>query len=307
MNAIETSPDIVATEAGAFEDRWPLQSITLAGKTWPARSNCDLSSIPVVMVHGWLDNCLSFSRLAPELSVNRTLHGVDLAGHGLSGSRPSGQSYLLMDYVVDLAEMLESHIVSGAGQSIDLVGHSLGGAICALYAAAVPERVRKLVMIDSLGALSRPSDQTASQLRKAIDKRLGGSRKPTVYADIKTAARVRSGGFIPLSQQSAEILTERNLKPRDGGFVWRTDSRLRHPSPLMMTEKQVQETLRAIQCPTLFIKAEQGLLATRKGLENREAAVAHLKTVRVPGGHHCHLDGDIRPVSQSIKTFLSDD
>ncbi|WP_375194154.1 alpha/beta fold hydrolase, partial [Marinobacter sp.] len=71
----------------------------------------------------------------------------------------------------DLAELVEAHLLSGEVAQVDLVGHSLGGIVCALYAAAFPERVRKLVMIDSLGAMSRPVDQTIPQLRRAIQKR----------------------------------------------------------------------------------------------------------------------------------------
>lgn len=307
MNAIEPSTEAFQYDAGYTEARWPLTHITLAGVTWPAQEAGEQAATPLVMVHGWLDNSLSFANLAPDLARHRDIHCLDLAGHGLSGHRPPGQAYLLMDYVADLAEMLETHVVGEPEQTVDLVGHSLGGIVCALYAAAFPERVRHLVMIDSLGPLSKPADQTVSQLRRSIEKRLSGSGKPAVYPDIDTAARVRAGGLMPLSHEAAHTLTARNMKPREDGYVWRTDARLRHPSALMMTEEQVLAALRSIKVPTLFIKAEQGLLAGRKGMDPRETAIEGMQSVVVPGGHHCHLDGDSGPVLESIKTFLSDD
>ena len=54
-------------------------------------------------------------------------------------------------------------------------------------------------------------------------------------------------------------LVPRNMKEVDGGYVWRTDPRLRHPSPLMMSEEQVHSTLAALQTPALLIRARDGL------------------------------------------------
>lgn len=306
MTNAPVSPGLIAESTDFGESEWHLKNLRLAGLTWnqPTESK---SGTPVLMVHGWLDNALTFIKLAPEIARTAAVTAIDLAGHGKSGHRPAGQSYLLMDYVSDLAELVERHVLAGEEERVDLVGHSLGGIVCALYAAAFPERVRKLVMIDSLGAMSRPVDQTIPQLRRAIQKRLAGSGRQTVYPNVETAARAREGGLSPLSPEAALMLTPRNMKPVQGGFVWRTDSRLRHPTPLMMSEEQVQASLQAIATPTLFVRAESGLLARHGGLDKRAEAIGDLQVVNVPGGHHCHLDGNTRPVTEAIRHFLHDD
>jgi pimeloyl-ACP methyl ester carboxylesterase len=250
---------------------------------------------------------MSFARLAPLLAENTTVHAVDMAGHGHSGHRPPGYSYWLMDYVGDLSELVERHFPENERYPLDLVGHSLGGIVCALYAAAFPERVRRLVMIDSLGALSRPARETIPQLRRALQKRRAGSAAPAVYPDIQSAARIREGGLSPLSPEAARTLVPRNMRTETGGFIWRTDARLRHPTPLMMTEEQVRASLSAIQTPTLFVRAEEGLLVSRGGLDSRADLVPNLETVDVPGGHHCHLDGEVTPVAEAINRFLLHD
>ncbi len=304
----DTAVPVAANEAGTqfSEAEWQLEHIRLAGLTWSSVGSVT-RPVDTLMVHGWLDNSLTFIKLAPELSDGAKVTALDLAGHGKSGHRPSGQNYLLMDYVADVAELVEDHLLSSGQTQLDLVGHSLGGIVCALYAAAFPERVRKLVMIDSLGAMSRPVDQTIPQLRRALQKRLAGSGRPTIYPDVETAAKAREGGLSPLSPDAALTLTPRNMRREQGGYVWRTDSRLRHPTPLMMTEEQVRASLRALETPTLFVRAESGLLANHGGLDKRAEAIAHLSVVHVPGGHHCHLDGDTRPTSEAIKQFLNDD
>ena len=288
------------------EKQWPLRHIELAGLHWPSAAP-DSASCPVIMLHGWLDNCLTFARLAPALSQDRDVYGVDMAGHGHSGHRPDGQSYLLTDYVADLAELVDRHFVEQGHDRVDLVGHSLGGIVCVLYAAAFPERVRNLVMIDSLGPLSRAPGETIPQLRKAIKKRLAGSGQSVVYPDTRTAGKAREGGLSPLSTEAAMTLIPRNMKPVEGGFVWRTDPRLRHPSPIMLEESQVIASLGALKTRALFIRAEAGLLAQREGWKARLEAIPHLETVSVPGGHHCHLDGDVEPVSHAIRAFINHD
>lgn len=288
---------------GCRETEWKLRHITLAGLSWHCEPGVH-DNTPTLLVHGWLDNSLSFARLAPELALLGPVHAIDLAGHGHSGHRPQGQSYLLMDYVADLAELVERYFQETADGCVNLVGHSLGGIVCALYAAAFPERARYLVMIDSLGAMSKPAVETVPQLRKAIKKRMSGSGKPLVYPDIAAAAKAREGGLSPLSAEAALTLIPRNLKSVGSGYVWRTDPRLRHPSPLMMTEDQVLASLKDIQTPVLFVRAEQGLLSYRTGLELRASAIQGLRTALVPGSHHCHLDGETAPVADAIVHFL---
>lgn len=307
MNDIAEAPTSSPVGSAQYQEAdWPLRYISLSGLTWKA-GNSATGTPPVVMLHGWLDNSLTFVRLAPELARQTTVHAIDMAGHGHSGHRPAGQNYLLMDYVADLAELLDTHLLTGEDDQVDLVGHSLGGIVCALYAAAFPERVRRLVMIDSLGALSRPAEDTIPQLRRAINKRLAGSGRQTIYPNLETAAKAREGGLSPLSPEAALTLTPRNMKPEGEGLVWRTDPRLRHPTPMMMDEEQVIASLKAIATPTLFVRAQEGLLAARKGIDLRREVIQNLRVADVPGGHHCHLDGDTAPVTLAVKQFLTNE
>jgi hypothetical protein len=59
-----------------------------------------------------------------------------------------------------------------------------------------------------------------------------------------------------------------------------------------------------VSTPTRFVRAEQGLLASRPELNERADAIAGLDIVSVPGGHHCHLDGDIGPVASAVRDFI---
>jgi len=303
MNEVAQGP-VPDCEILPQEVTWPLRHLSLAGLHWPAVNS--RSEPPVLMIHGWLDNAMSFARLAPLLTVDRDVYAIDLAGHGKSGHRSPGQGYPLTDYISDLAELIETYFYTdNESDGPDLIGHSLGGIVALFYATAFPERVRRLVMIDSLGPLTRQPSEVIPQLRKAIKKRLAGSGSPVIYASIKEAAKAREGGMMPLSHQSAMTLTPRNLQEVAGGFRWSTDAQLRHPSMTMMDEAQVTGCLEQVRTPTRFVRAEKGILANRPELNARADAIVGLDLVSVPGGHHCHLDGDVGPVASAVRDFIN--
>jgi pimeloyl-ACP methyl ester carboxylesterase len=284
------------------EVRWALRHLTLAGAHWRCRQ-ASPKHPPVIMLHGWLDNCLSFARLAPEISEDTDVYAIDLSGHGYSGHHLPGQAYLLADYVAELAELLDSAF----DRPVDLVGHSLGGIVAMMYAGVFPGKVRKLVSIDSLGPMTKAPEEAPGQLQRGIAKRLSGSGGHRVYPSVDAAAKARAGGMIPLSAEVAQQLVARNLRPVAQGFQWRTDPKLRHPSLMTYTEPQALAFLRSVRSETLVIRAEEGLLSKSESRHQRLEAMICATEVVVPGGHHCHLDGNTRPTVDSVRGFLTND
>ena len=72
------------------------------------------------------------------------VHALDLRGHGLSARVPS--QYRLVDYADDVMQFIEARFDAGPV----VYGASLGGMIGILVAARHPERVRALIVGDSL-------------------------------------------------------------------------------------------------------------------------------------------------------------
>ncbi|MEZ5601350.1 MAG: alpha/beta fold hydrolase [Candidatus Competibacteraceae bacterium] len=70
--------------------------LRLAARAWGP-----LDGVPVLALHGWLDNAASFDALAPLLP-NTRLVALDLTGHGRSEHRPAGVHYHFVDFIPDV-------------------------------------------------------------------------------------------------------------------------------------------------------------------------------------------------------------
>jgi pimeloyl-ACP methyl ester carboxylesterase len=239
---------------------------------------------PVIALHGWLDNANSFARLAPRLEGLRIV-ALDLAGHGHSEHRPQGAGYSLPDYAHDVLQVAEQL----GWQQFSLLGHSLGAIISVFLAAALPERVSRLALIDGLIPPTGEVENAPEQLGKSLHAQLNLSakRKP-VYPDQDHAIRARMKGAVAVSHEAAELLAQRGLMPVPGGYTWRSDNRLTLPSAVRITREQALAFVAAIRCPTQLIVAQEGMLAQKQML----LGSLPFQVASLPGGHHLHLNDD---------------
>lgn len=241
-------------------------------------------------LHGWLDNAASFTRLAPLLVERLGIRvvAVDFSGHGLSRRHPPGTDYAIWDYTHDVLDALESLKLERA----TLLAHSMGAGVACLVAAALPERVERLVLIDGLGTLTTPATDTAEQLRKGLlgHRRLVSSAPR--YPDIEAAIAARVvGGVTPLDADTATPLVQRNSKVlEDGHIQLRTDPRLLRPSMVRFCPEQALEILQAIKVATLLVEGENGILGERPMAVAAREALSGLQRDVLPGGHHLHLE-----------------
>src|SRR6266851_2497944 len=106
-----------------------------------------------VLLHGWLDHRGSFDLLAPLLP-GRTV-AVDQRGHGDSSWAGAGAFYHFVEYAGDLDVLVREMQLP---LPIRLVGHSMGGAVSLLYAAARPDLVAHLTLLDAAPLLIAPAE-----------------------------------------------------------------------------------------------------------------------------------------------------
>ncbi|SPJ33310.1 alpha/beta hydrolase [Kushneria phyllosphaerae] len=271
----------------------------LAGLVWE-REGLPREAPTWVALHGWLDNAATFTRLAPLLveRLDIRIVAIDFAGHGKSQWQGRGTDYALWDYLHDVLDALDDLDIRRA----TLLAHSLGACVSCLLAAALPERIERLWLIDGIGALTTPVDQSTRQLRNGV---LGVRRPlspPPSYASLEAALNARVAGAItPLDHDTAEPLMARSLVQDDTRVRYRTDPRLLRPSQVKLTPEQSRDMLLAIRAPVDLIEAENGIVGDHLDREGVRHEMTTLTTHRVPGGHHLHLEPhSVAGVAQAI-------
>lgn len=275
-----------------------LEYVSLSGLRWGKGHHK-----PVLAMHGWLDNCQSFSRIAPLLAeaCDLDIWAIDLVGHGHSGHRPKGSYYHIWDNVIDMALLMDAQ----GWEEVDLLGHSMGAGVATLMAGAMPDRVGRVALIEGLGPLSTPAEESPQQLTQAVGRyKLQSYKTPPCYASVEDAAEARMRGIGEISYEAALPLAERGTRQDEDGWRWRSDSRLRIPSPVRLTEDQIYSFCEAIRVPTQLIIGHHGFLTDRESTQLRRERVADIEQVTLPGNHHLHLEPDTaKAVAESLIGF----
>src|SRR5271168_178032 len=105
------------------------------------------SGRPLVLVHGLGSRALDWANLIPRLIAGgHRVYAVDLLGYGRSAQpRDAGYS------IADQARIVEAFLDSQHLPQVDMAGWSMGGWIAMRVALQQPERIRRLVLLDSAG------------------------------------------------------------------------------------------------------------------------------------------------------------
>ncbi len=261
------------------ERRLKLPHLELAALEWGRRDG-----LPVLALHGWLDNAASFARLAPLLGELH-LVALDLPGHGRSDHRPAGCFHHVVDWV---PVVLQAAGALGWNE-FSLLGHSMGAGIAALVPAVEPERIRRLVLLEGVGPMTTPAAEAPRQVAAALasEAALEGTSN-RLFPDLARAIAARRKGS-DLNEEGARLLVERGAEVLDGGVRFTHDPRLKTSSLVRLTEEQVLAFLAVIQCPVLAVRADQGWPFPPEVLIGRLASIPQAEVVEVHGGHHVHL------------------
>lgn len=276
-----------------IEHRFAHDGLDIAACEWG-----DPSGVPVLALHGWLDNCGSFAPLGRLLQGVRLI-ALDLPGHGHSSHRSADGTYNIwqdVGVVHAVAEQL-------GWQHFALLGHSRGGAVATLTAGTFPERIDRLGLLDSFVPLMSASEEAPEQLRSAILERAGrGARQPKVYPDRQALTASRLRGPTPLSALSAPDIVARGAEQIAGGWRWRSDEKLKHASELRLTPELVRAFVARIQCPILLLLADGARAARFQGMEMH---ARRLDIAEVPGSHHFHMEEQAAEVAERLGAFFT--
>jgi len=254
------------------------------------------SGSPVLLLHGFGGFLETWVFNIPPLSKRYQVYAIDLPGHGLSDKSESCYTTAFaIEHAADIMEAL------GIKRAI-LIGHSLGGAVSINIALSLPERVSKLVLVNSAG-LSRtlPWLYRLSSLpvlgnilvSLAVGPTLERSNKrlfynsPVLPKDMLDDIRANS------SRPEVKETLLRILRHNVG---------LRGPRP----EAILTDRLPQLKAPTLFIHGAQDKLFPLEHVREAFGMVPNSRVKIFDQCGHCPHVEKIAEFNETVMSFLED-
>ena len=123
--------------------RFVVDGVTLSWDRWGSGTD----AAPFLLCHGFSGSSHDFALSIEDLAVSRTVIAIDHRGHGRSEKLGDIDRYSIDRLADDLIAFIDSE----AAGPIDLLGHSMGGAIAIRVTLARPDLVRSLILMDTSG------------------------------------------------------------------------------------------------------------------------------------------------------------
>ena len=201
----------------------------------PYRIHCFIGGTgePLVLVHGLGGRALDFAPLMLALAREHRVFALDLLGYG-SSDRPD------VNYSVTLETGILRQFLESQGLTrFDLAGWSMGGWISLNFTSQYPDRVHRLILLDSAGMKFTPS----------FDLRL---LSPHTVAEMRGLEKVMT----PHPERTPAFITRdflRQLRAEDW-VIQRTVAN-------MITMREVMDgKLASVTMPVLMVWGKQDIL-----------------------------------------------
>jgi len=237
----------------------------------------------ILCVHGLTANCRSFDAVAEGISPPHRVLAVDLRGRGLSDKPDSG--YSLAHHSADL-------VAAAADLNLEryfLMGHSLGAYVALAHAAAHPEQVEGIILLD--GGADLTPDQWAkvtAGIKPSLD-RLGKSF-PSFEAYIELA---RQAPFMqPWNAAAENYFRYESEETPDGGCRSRINPAHIEEERRNLLGLDPKEFYPAIKCPVLVLRATEPMITgddfvlPEEALPAFQAALPQARLVNLKGMNH---------------------
>jgi pimeloyl-ACP methyl ester carboxylesterase len=257
------------------------------------------------LLHGWMDVSASFQFLVDELAPDWDVYAPDWRGYGLT-SWSGADSYWFPDYIADLDQILD-RVQPDA--PVNLVGHSLGGNVGALYAGIRPERIARFVNLEGFGMPATRAEQAPKRYARWMEElRVESRLRP--YGNYGELADRLQRNNARLTRERAEFLAHHWGKDAPGGgVVLRSDPAHKLVNANLYRLDEAMACWQRATAAVLWVDAEHSETRTRMSLSEQElaerrAAFKDLRQVTVAdAGHMLHHDQPGR-VARLIEDFL---
>ncbi len=235
------------------------------------------SGAPLVMLHGLSGHARTWDHTAAALSDRYHVLALDQRGHGDSDWAPQ---YGLRPMANDLLGWLDAVDLS----EVTLMGLSMGGLVSFVFAAAHPERVARMVIMDIGPELAPAGSANVTSSLAAHD----------VFSSADEAfAQARAANPRPTDATLRHRVIHNLRQLPDGTLTYKYDRELRrNPRALFdLTPDELWAAWRAVSCPVLLVRGADSDVLAADTAQRMLAENSHVSFASIPDcGHSITLD-----------------
>ena len=254
--------------------------------------------VPLVLIHGTCAHLHTFDDWTDVLKKTKRVVRMDLPAFGLTGAF-SHHNYSIPNYVEFIKDFLEAKKV----QKCIIGGNSLGGEIAWNFTLAHPQKVEKLILIDSAG----------HELKSKILLSIAKMAKVPKFGD---ALKHLTTKF--LVKKSLEKVYGNASKIKDETIEMYHDLFLREGNPQALVDfgntlelathkidSKIHEISR-IQQPTLILWGEKDKLVSISDANKFHKAITNSKLVILKGAGHIPMEEIPEESVNEVLAFLEE-
>jgi pimeloyl-ACP methyl ester carboxylesterase len=268
-------------------------------RRWPAPG-----APKMVLLHGWMDVSASFQFLVDALEKEWDVYAPDWRGYGLT-EWGRADCYWFPDYIADLDFLLDGI----DSKAVNLVGHSLGGNVGALYAGVRPQRIARFANLEGFGMVPTRPEQAPGRYARWLEELRDrpGFRSYRNFSEL--AQRLREGNR-RLTNEKAEFLARHWGREEGGAVVLRSDPAHKIVNPVLYRYEEVRACWQQVSAPVLWVEAAESetlkrVKLTPEDVVERRSAFRNLRYEKVAAaGHMMHHDQP-QAVARLLEEFLA--
>lgn len=263
--------------------------VTVDGTRLRVREEGPRGAPPIILIHGFSFSLESWDAWAADLARDHRVIRFDLAGHGLSDA-DARQRYGTTDRVAMLAGLMDALKIRHA----TLAGNSFGGLLAWRLASEQPDRVDRLILVDSAAYSIYGVGDRAVPVPPTTRAYL---LSPTPAAVSASAAMIFADAT-KLPPERLTLMHDMIARPGNGAALVAHLERFTLPAP--------DAALARIAAPTLILWGTADRLIPVAQADRLAAAIPGAQLIRYDGiGHAPHEEIPARTLAD-VRRFLSE-
>jgi pimeloyl-ACP methyl ester carboxylesterase len=257
----------------------------------------------ILFLHGFPEFWYEWKDLLPEFAKDHHAVAVDMRGYNLSAMPEAVEQYRVPVIVEDVRALA----VKLKARTFVLVGHDWGGVIAWAFAAAHPEMLDKLIIVNAPhpAVFARELAGNPAQQKASVYFNLFNSpqaEKVLSQNDFQNLQSLLKPWATDADRAEYLACWHRGLT---GGLNYYRAARLHSPTDGAPAQDNALPSMKPIETPTLVIWGEKDTALLTGNLNGLEEQVKNLKVDRIPDGTHWVIHEKTAEVITDMRAFVS--